>query len=108
RSFGLVPRRGIERRQDAIELALAALQPDEDLAAFDNALSLFAAIEPQKAELVKLRYFAGLTIEEAAQALGISPGDGEAALDVQQGLAAPGAGRVSGKVRKSVSQFPPR
>ena len=37
------------------------------------ALDRFAAIDPQKAELVKLRYFAGLTIEEAADALGISP-----------------------------------
>ena len=60
-------------RHDATELAIAAPQPDEDLVALDEALTRFAAIEPQKAELVKLRYFAGLTIEEAAEALGISP-----------------------------------
>ena len=61
-------------RHDATELAIAALQPDEDIVALDEALTRFAAIEPQKAELVKLRYFGGLTIEEAADALGISPG----------------------------------
>jgi DNA-directed RNA polymerase specialized sigma24 family protein len=32
-----------------------------------------AAVDPQAAELVKLRYFAGLTIKQAAQALGVSP-----------------------------------
>ena len=38
-----------------------------------RALTRFAQVEPQKAELVKLRYFVGLTIEETAAALGISP-----------------------------------
>ena len=48
--------------------------PDEDdrLLAVNDALDKFAAQEPQKAELVKLRYFAGMTHEEAAQTLGIS------------------------------------
>jgi RNA polymerase sigma factor (sigma-70 family) len=35
-------------------------------------LEKFAALDPEKAELVKLRYFVGMTIEQAAQALGIS------------------------------------
>jgi RNA polymerase sigma factor (TIGR02999 family) len=60
-------------RHDANELPLAAPQPDDDLIALDEALDRFAEVEPQKAELVKLRYFAGLTIEEAADALDISP-----------------------------------
>jgi RNA polymerase sigma factor (TIGR02999 family) len=60
-------------RLDANGLPLAAPNPDEDLIALDEALDRFAAIDPQKAELVKLRYFAGLTIEQAADALGISP-----------------------------------
>src|SRR5262245_43697631 len=51
------------RRHDATEVAIAAPQADEDLVALDEALTRFAAIEPQKADLVKLRYFAGLTIE---------------------------------------------
>jgi RNA polymerase sigma factor (sigma-70 family) len=37
-----------------------------------EALEKLAAEEPQKAELVKLRYFAGLSVEEAAEVLGIS------------------------------------
>jgi RNA polymerase sigma factor (TIGR02999 family) len=43
-----------------------------DLLALDEALTTFAEHEPLKAELVKLRFFAGLTMPEAAQALGIS------------------------------------
>jgi RNA polymerase sigma factor (TIGR02999 family) len=44
----------------------------EELLALDGALERFAATEPVKAELVKLRYFAGLSEEEAAAALDIS------------------------------------
>jgi RNA polymerase sigma factor (sigma-70 family) len=44
----------------------------EDLLALDEALSLFSAADPQAAALVKLRYFAGLTVAQAAEALGIS------------------------------------
>jgi len=40
--------------------------------ALDEALARFAAIEPVKAELVKLRYFAGFSEAEAAEALGLS------------------------------------
>jgi RNA polymerase sigma factor (TIGR02999 family) len=65
---------GGRTRHDVTELPIAAPQEDEDLVALDEALTRFAEIEPQKAELVKLRYFGGLTIEEAADALGISPG----------------------------------
>jgi RNA polymerase sigma factor (TIGR02999 family) len=45
---------------------------DDDLLAVSEALERLAATEPQAAEVVKLRYFAGLTIEESAEALGIS------------------------------------
>jgi RNA polymerase sigma factor (TIGR02999 family) len=65
---------GGRTRHDVTEVQIAAPQEDEDLVALDEALTRFAEIEPQKAELVKLRYFGGLTIEEAADALGISPG----------------------------------
>ena len=40
--------------------------------AINDALEKLAALDQPKAELVKLRYFAGLTIEQAAQVLGIS------------------------------------
>jgi len=54
------------------ELEIAGPEPDEQLLAVDDALDRFAALEPRQAELVKLRYFAGLKIEEAAEVLGIS------------------------------------
>jgi RNA polymerase sigma factor (TIGR02999 family) len=46
--------------------------PSEDILAVDEALSRLAAEDPVKAELVKLRYFGGLSVEDAARALGIS------------------------------------
>jgi RNA polymerase sigma factor (TIGR02999 family) len=60
-------------RHDAAAVPLAAPEPGEDLVALDEALDALAALDPPKAELVKLRYFTGLTIEEAADALGVSP-----------------------------------
>ncbi len=53
--------------------AVAAPEPDEDLLALDEALEKLAAQDPVKARLVELRYFAGLTAEQAAEVLGISP-----------------------------------
>ena len=55
---------------DEVDLVIDA--PDNDLLALDEALARFAEEEPEKAEFVKLRYFAGLTVEEAGQVLGIS------------------------------------
>lgn len=52
-------------------LALAE-KSDNDLLALDEALTRFAEREPLKAELVKLRYFAGCSIDEAADLLGVS------------------------------------
>jgi RNA polymerase sigma factor (TIGR02999 family) len=46
--------------------------PHEDILALDEAFEQFAAAEPEKAELVKLRFFAGLEEQEAADVLGIS------------------------------------
>ena len=54
-------------------MQIPAPQPAEDLVALDEALDHLAARDPVKAELVKLRYFAGMTIEEAAATLAISP-----------------------------------
>ncbi len=59
-------------RHDAADIPIAAPQPAEDLVALDEALDKLTALDPVKAELVKLRYFAGLTIEQAAEALDIS------------------------------------
>jgi RNA polymerase sigma factor (TIGR02999 family) len=53
-------------------LEVANPTSDDQLLAVNEALDRFAAQDPQKAELVKLRYFVGLKIEEAAELLGIS------------------------------------
>jgi RNA polymerase sigma factor (TIGR02999 family) len=63
---------GGHRRRDLDEAEIVAGEPAEDLLALDDALTRLAAEDPAKAELVKLRYFAGLSIEDAARALGIS------------------------------------
>lgn len=60
------------KRLDAAEAELEMPEPVEDLLALDEALNKLAEKDPRKAELVKLRYFAGMTIEEAAGALDIS------------------------------------
>lgn len=64
---------GGRMREEFDEAQLAAPEPDEDLLALDEALNRLAGKDPIKAELVKLRYFAGMTIEESAAALDISP-----------------------------------
>jgi RNA polymerase sigma factor (TIGR02999 family) len=56
---------------DEVEIPIVVAD-DERLLAVDEALEQFAAIEPRKAELVKLRYFTGMTFEEAASVLGIA------------------------------------
>src|SRR5262249_23156167 len=67
-------KRGGDRdRVDVVDGLLAAPQPREDLVALDEALTRLAATDKQAAELVQLRYFAGLPIREIAEILGISP-----------------------------------
>jgi RNA polymerase sigma factor (TIGR02999 family) len=65
-------KRGGGRQAEPLGLEPAAEGPSEDLLALDEALQKLAQKDRLKAELVKLRYFAGLTLEEAAQALGIA------------------------------------
>jgi len=60
------------RRVNLDQVDLAATADDETLLHVDEALAKFAAQDPVKAELVKLRYFVGLSIPEAAAALGMS------------------------------------
>lgn len=55
---------------DSIDVATAA--PDNDLVALDEALDRLASEDPRKARVVELRFFGGLSMEEAAQALGVS------------------------------------
>lgn len=65
------PKHGGDRKR--VELSdLPAATPPEELLALDDALTRLANRDPVKADLVKLRFFAGLTIPEAAATLGIS------------------------------------
>jgi RNA polymerase sigma factor (TIGR02999 family) len=59
-------------RQDLDGVEIAAPVPSEDLLALDEALTKLESEDPVKAQIVKLRHFAGLTEEEAAGVLGIS------------------------------------
>ncbi len=69
----LTQRRGARAGHlDVDEIEIASPEPDDQLLALNDALERFAALEPKQAELVKLRYFVGLKIEEAAEVLGIS------------------------------------
>jgi RNA polymerase sigma factor (TIGR02999 family) len=63
---------GGRHRVDLQEAVSLAHSPPDDLLALDEALTRLAAREPAKAELVKLRYFAGLSIDEAADLMRIS------------------------------------
>src|SRR5437763_8198318 len=67
-------KRGGDRdRVDVVDDLLAAPEPREDLVALDAALTKLAETDKQAAELVQLRYFAGLPIPEIAEILGIAP-----------------------------------
>ncbi len=63
---------GGQERLDIAEVEIAAPAADDQLLAINEALDKLAVEHEQKAELVKLRFFVGLTIEEAAQVLRIS------------------------------------
>ena len=62
---------GGQQRLDIQDLEIAIEVPDDDLLDVNEAWDKLAAHDKEAADLVKLRYFVGMTIEEAAQALGI-------------------------------------
>jgi RNA polymerase sigma factor (TIGR02999 family) len=64
---------GDRMRHDVDDLELTEPEWGDDLLALNEALDRLGQKDPLKAELIKLRHFAGLTIDQAAQALGISP-----------------------------------
>ena len=68
---------GQRTRIDFDEANLAVQPQSDDLLALHEALQKLAEMDPRKAELVKLRYFAGLTIPQAAAVLGIAPATAE-------------------------------
>jgi RNA polymerase sigma factor (sigma-70 family) len=80
---GAKRKRAIKRGGDAERVVLdeaeiAAADPEIDLLALDDALAALERHDSRKAQLVKLRFFAGLTIRQAAEALGISESTADA------------------------------
>src|SRR5215207_8180748 len=71
RRKGRVRHGGGQKRVDLDPAAAPAPQSDDDLVALDDALTRLAGVDPAAARLVELRYFAGLTMPEAAAALGV-------------------------------------
>ena len=63
---------GTQRRVDFEGIDAVTVSPATDLLALDEALTKLEAEDPVKAQLVKLRYFAGLSVQDAADTLGIS------------------------------------
>ena len=64
---------GGDRRRVGLEEALSIAEaPSDDLVALDEALNRFEAIDPMAAQVVKLRYFAGLSMPQVAKTLGLS------------------------------------
>lgn len=72
RSKASVRRGGARRRIPIDEIRLATETSSDDLLDIDEALGRLAKLDPTRAELVKLRFFAGLTMPEAAATLGLS------------------------------------
>ena len=66
------PKHGGDRQRVDLDQVLCFADSNDNLLALDEALLKLAEQEPAKAEIVKLRYFAGLTLEEAAACMGIS------------------------------------
>src|SRR5262249_19552853 len=72
RRKGRQKRGGGLARLDLEDAELACRMPPEELLALDEALARLAAEDPVKARLVELRFFAGLSLDEASKALGVS------------------------------------
>ena len=69
---------GGRRRVDLADVEPAGPEPDLDLVALDEALARLERLDARKAQVVKLRFFAGLTGEQAARALGIATSTADA------------------------------
>src|SRR6516162_4630893 len=72
RARASLKRGGGRQRLDLDNLTVASSERPDELLTLDEALCQLAAVEPQAAELVHLRYFAGQTMSAAAQLLGLS------------------------------------
>jgi RNA polymerase sigma factor (TIGR02999 family) len=67
-------KRASEARQVSLEEAMEVSQePGADLVALDDSLRALAAVDPRKSQIVELRFFGGMSVEETAEVLKISP-----------------------------------
>ena len=66
-------RGGAARQVSFDEELVVAGPPDRDLVSLDDALTALAAVDERKAKVVELRFFGGLSVEETAEQLGVSP-----------------------------------
>jgi RNA polymerase sigma-70 factor (ECF subfamily) len=73
RARGAQKRWAGQQRVSLSESLAAAADPESMLPALDEALGRLEQLDPEQARIVELRFFAGLSVEEAAEALGISP-----------------------------------
>ena len=68
-----VKRGGSNIRVSLADATVAAKGPDLDIVALDEALERLAKLDEQQSRVVELRYFSGLTVEETAEVMGVSP-----------------------------------
>jgi RNA polymerase sigma-70 factor, ECF subfamily len=73
RSRDYVKRGGEAQHVSLEEAAVVTHQKDADFIALDDALNSLAAIDPRKSQIVELRFFGGLSVEETAEVVGTSP-----------------------------------
>ncbi|PYS59722.1 MAG: RNA polymerase subunit sigma-70 [Acidobacteria bacterium] len=73
RKHAAVKRGGPQEELSLDEVADIALEPDSNLLKLDEALNELAKIDPRQSRIVELRYFGGLTIEETAEVISVSP-----------------------------------
>ena len=73
RKHAAVKRGGPQEELSLDEVADIALEPDSNLLKLDEALNQLAKIDPRQSRIVELRYFGGLTIEETAEVISVSP-----------------------------------
>jgi RNA polymerase sigma factor (TIGR02999 family) len=65
-------KRDVRQNLSLDEALMVPVEPNLDLIALDQSMQALGAVDPRKSQVVELRYFGGLSVEETAQALGIS------------------------------------
>ena len=100
-----IGRGGDRQRVPFDDLEIAADAPSDDILAFDESLGRLEEHDPIAARIVKLRYFAGMTMAQAADALGISLRYDRAQLDLRKIVAPPRFGVVRGGLVRKVGEL---